>query len=155
MSFFHRYPSRHPTFPHCNSELDIRRDGSSFTWDQPVGMAVGMNSDRYRCSLTARDPKPVSHVCVSVAGFRSQCLFNQNCTVCLSPVDNNNNKVVSAFCPFSTATPSPAQLFDIVTVNRLFPEITGKDNLAMFSYSGRVKSPEWRRQLRRADLRQF
>ena len=25
----------------------------------------------------------------------------------------------------------------------------------MFSYSGRVKSPEWRRQLRRADLRQF
>ena len=25
----------------------------------------------------------------------------------------------------------------------------------MFSYSGRVKSPEWRQQLRRADLRQF
>ena len=25
----------------------------------------------------------------------------------------------------------------------------------MFSYSGRVKSPEWRRQLRRADLRHF
>ena len=47
------------------------------------------------------------------------------------------------------------QLFDIVTVNRRFPEITGKDNLTPFSYSGRVKSPEWRRQLRRADLRQF
>lgn len=76
-----------------------------------VRMAVGMNSDRYRCSLTARDPKPVSHVCVSVAGCRSQwvCLFNQNCTVCLSPVDNNNNnnKVVSAFCPFFHRYPSP------------------------------------------------
>ena len=34
--------------------------------------------------------------------------------------------------------------------NRRFPEITGKDNLTVFSYSGRVKSPEWRRQLRRA-----
>ena len=41
------------------------------------------------------------------------------------------------------------------TLNRRFPEITGKDNLTVFSYSGRVKSPEWRRQLRRADLRQF
>ena len=40
-------------------------------------------------------------------------------------------------------------------VNRRFPEITGKDNLTVFSYSGRVKSPEWRQQLRRADLRQF
>ena len=39
--------------------------------------------------------------------------------------------------------------------NRRFPEITGKDNLTVFSYSGRVKSPEWRRQLRRADLGQF
>ena len=41
--------------------------------------------------------------------------------------------------------------------NRRFPERkkTGKDNLTVFSYSGRVKSPEWRRQLRRADLRQF
>ena len=36
-------------------------------------------------------------------------------------------------------------------VNRRFPEITGKDNLTVFSYSGRVKSPEWRRQLGRAD----
>ena len=40
-------------------------------------------------------------------------------------------------------------------VNRRFPEITGEDNLTMFSYSGRVKSPEWRRQRRRADLRHF
>ena len=39
--------------------------------------------------------------------------------------------------------------------NRQFPEITGEDNLTVFSYSGRVKSPEWRRQQRRADLRQF
>ena len=38
-------------------------------------------------------------------------------------------------------------------VNRRFPEITGKDNLTVFSYSGRVKSPEWRWQRRRADLR--
>ena len=37
--------------------------------------------------------------------------------------------------------------------NRRFPEITGKDNLTVFSYSGRVKSPEWRWQRRRADLR--
>ena len=28
--------------------------------------------------------------------------------------------------------------------NRRFPEITGEDNLTVFSYSGRVKSPEWR-----------
>ena len=40
-------------------------------------------------------------------------------------------------------------------VNRRFSEIAGKDNLTVFSYSGRVKSPEWRRQLRRADLQQF
>ena len=40
-------------------------------------------------------------------------------------------------------------------MNRRFPEITDKDNLTVFSYFGRVKSPEWRRQLRRADLRQF
>ena len=40
-------------------------------------------------------------------------------------------------------------------VNRRFPETTGEDNLTVFSYSGRVKSPEWRRQRRRADLRHF
>ena len=40
-------------------------------------------------------------------------------------------------------------------VNRRFSEITGEDNLTVFSYSGRVKSPEWRRQRRRTDLRQF
>ena len=39
--------------------------------------------------------------------------------------------------------------------NRRFPEITGKDNLTVFSYSGRVKSSEWRWQLGRADLRHF
>ena len=39
--------------------------------------------------------------------------------------------------------------------NRRFPEITGEDNLTVFSHSLRVKSPEWRRQPRRADLRQF
>ena len=39
--------------------------------------------------------------------------------------------------------------------NRRFPEITGKDNLTVFSYSGRVKSPEWRQQLKRANLWQF
>ena len=38
---------------------------------------------------------------------------------------------------------------------RRFPEITGEDNLTVFSYSGRVKSPEWRWQRRRADLRHF
>ena len=42
----------------------------------------------------------------------------------------------------------------IIKPNRRFTEITGKDNLT-FSYSGRVKSPEWRRHLRRTDLRQF
>ena len=40
-------------------------------------------------------------------------------------------------------------------INRRFPEITGEDNLTVFSYSGRVKSPEWRWQRRRADLRHF
>ena len=39
--------------------------------------------------------------------------------------------------------------------NRRFLEITGEDNLTVFSYSGRVKSPEWRWQRRRADLRHF
>ena len=39
--------------------------------------------------------------------------------------------------------------------NWRFPEITGEDNLTVFSYSGRVKSPEWRWQWRRADLRHF
>ena len=43
----------------------------------------------------------------------------------------------------------------MIYVNRRFPEITGEDNLTVFSYSGRVKSPEWRRQRRRANLRQF
>ena len=32
--------------------------------------------------------------------------------------------------------------FQSNTINRRFPEITGKDNLTVFSYSGRVKSPE-------------
>ena len=40
-------------------------------------------------------------------------------------------------------------------LHRWFPEITGEDNLTVFSYSGRVKSPEWRWQRRRADLRHF
>ena len=39
--------------------------------------------------------------------------------------------------------------------NRWLPEITGKGNLTVFSYSGRVKSPEWRWQRRRADLQHF
>ena len=38
---------------------------------------------------------------------------------------------------------------------RRFREITGEDNLTVFSYSGRVKSAEWRWQRRRADLRYF
>ena len=42
-----------------------------------------------------------------------------------------------------------------MTDNRRFPEITGEDNLTVFSYSGRVKSPEQRWQWRRADLRHF
>ena len=39
--------------------------------------------------------------------------------------------------------------------NRRFPEITGEDNLTVFSYSRRVKSPEWRWQRKRAYLRYF
>ena len=42
-----------------------------------------------------------------------------------------------------------------ICINRLFLEITGEDNLTVFSYSGRVKSLEWRWQRRRADLRHF
>ena len=41
------------------------------------------------------------------------------------------------------------------TLNRRFPEITGEDDSTVFSYSGRVNSPEWRWQRRRADLRHF
>ena len=40
-------------------------------------------------------------------------------------------------------------------VKRRFPEITGEDNLTVFYYSGRVKSPELRWHRRRADLRHF
>ena len=43
----------------------------------------------------------------------------------------------------------------VIPWNTRFPKITGEDNLTVFSYSGRVKSPEWRRQRRRTDLRQF
>ena len=43
----------------------------------------------------------------------------------------------------------------VSSANRRFPEITGEDNLTVFSYSGRVKSPEWRWQRRRADLQHF
>ena len=50
---------------------------------------------------------------------------------------------------------SPTTLCLGCTVNRRLPEITDEDNLTVFSYSGRVKSPEWRRQRRTADLRQF
>ena len=39
--------------------------------------------------------------------------------------------------------------------NRRFLEITGKDNLTVFSYSRRMKSLEWRWQRRTADLRHF
>ena len=47
------------------------------------------------------------------------------------------------------------QTRDYFRPNRRFPEITGEDNLTMFSYSRRVKSPQWRLQRRRADLRHF
>ena len=47
------------------------------------------------------------------------------------------------------------RLYGFALHNRRFPEIRGKDNLTVFSYYWRVKSHEWRRQLRRADLRQF
>ena len=44
---------------------------------------------------------------------------------------------------------------NVLLNNIRFPEITGEDNLTVFSYSGRVKSPESRWQRRRADLRHF
>ena len=44
---------------------------------------------------------------------------------------------------------------NVLLNNIRFPEITGEDNLTMFSYSGRVKSAKWRWQRRRADLRHF
>ena len=50
---------------------------------------------------------------------------------------------------------NPRNSFFSQSVNRRFLEVTGKDNLTVFSYSGRVKSPEWRWQLKRADLRHF
>ena len=43
---------------------------------------------------------------------------------------------------------------DVKRRNRRFPEITGEDNLTVFSYSRRVKS-EWRWQRRIANLRHF
>ena len=61
------------------------------------------------------------------------------------PCKNLNQSDAQSACAESTHT----------GVNRRFPEITGEDNLTVFSYSGRVKSPEWRWQRRRADLRHF
>ena len=51
--------------------------------------------------------------------------------------------------------PAVVLVSDLGVARRRFPEITGKDNSTAFSDSGRVKSPEWRRQRRRADLRRF
>ena len=59
-----------------------------------------------------------------------------------------NNGSVKAVSPRHCAATSALR-------NRRFPEITGEDNLTVFSYSGRVKSPEWRWQWRTADLRNF
>ena len=56
--------------------------------------------------------------------------------ICMLCFNNNNRELIELY-------------------NRRFPEITGEDNLTVFSYSRRVKSPEWRWQQRRADLRHF
>ena len=80
-------------------------------------------------------------------GLRMQCQGVRNAAHCIYlhglcvPCSRNA-------CPTGLTGPSSGG-------NRRFPEIKGKDNLTVCSYSGRVKSPEWRRQLRRADLRQF
>ena len=58
----------------------------------------------------------------------------------------NSNRVINNWNSLPPST---------VLDNIGFLEITGKDNLTVFSYSGRVKSPEWRWQQRRVDLRQF
>ena len=58
----------------------------------------------------------------------------------------NSNRVINNWNSLPPST---------VLDNIGFLEITGKDNLTVFSYSGRVKSPEWRRHRRRADLRHF
>ena len=56
--------------------------------------------------------------------------------LCFNNNNNNNRELIELY-------------------NRRFPEITGEDNLTVFSYSRRVKYPEWRWQQRRADLRHF
>ena len=69
----------------------------------------------------------------------------------------------SPFCTDSCLYPCHPPMLPQPQVNdpgrlakmRRFPEITGEDNLTLFSYSGGVKSPEWRWQRRRADLRHF
>ena len=57
------------------------------------------------------------------------------------------------FCAWPRVAPSTS--LSSASDNKRFPEITGEDNLTVFSYSGIVKCPEWRWQRRRADLRHF
>ena len=78
-------------------------------------------------------------------------LFRVACTTLWSPEDQLAKG--GAGHTYDRTTFKPSQ--DYEPCNRRFPEITGEDNLTMFTYSGRAKSPEWWRQRRRADLRHF
>ena len=61
----------------------------------------------------------------------------------------------SGLCLLGICHLLPLSVLQQFISNRQFPEITGEDNLTVFSYSGRMKPPEWRQQRRRAILQQF
>ena len=72
-----------------------------------------------------------------------------------APVGMRMSATASTSCEMRTLRFSQVLTKPCGLHNRRFPEITGEDNLTVFSYSGRVNSPEWRWQRRRADLRHF
>ena len=92
--------------------------------------------------LLTRVPRhKVTHESAMIKSYSREChdkKFSQDCRL------------------FSVAESYSQECLLYSITNRQFTEITGKDNLTVsFFYSGRVKSPEWRRQRRRADLPQF
>ena len=112
----------------------------------------GCSLRHYECCCT-KWPCCVEHVWSQV--FTFWVFFSDLCPLCLT-LSVPTRRTRRMLLPFSTTCPwRKSQFLAPWIINRRFPDITGKDNLTVFSYSGRVKSPEWRRQLRRADLRQF
>ena len=109
-------------------------------------MLLAVYISTYNCTM----------VCAMLSAVYIQLHHGMHYAVgCLHKYIQLHHGVCYAVSGLHTTAPWCVLCCQLSTYNRRFPEITGKDNLTVFSYSGRVKSPEWRRQMRRADLRQF